>query len=192
MDCSASGLFLYAEHADSRHDEFSVGAEIFRGMRQFAALYQMKGRGSPLHHEHLERIAMKTQRLVGLSALILIFATTLFAGRTPGGRMQERLATRSDFENLQPGDRVAMVCKMCDAISVTEIESQVDAIALCEEGAEIKCSSCGETARVVRGGPPSKGRPEVKFRNEHGVECMHMAKLDRHDAATTESGHAHH
>jgi len=135
---------------------------------------------------------MKTQQLVGLSALILIFATTLFAGRTPGGRMQERLAAQRDFEDLKPGDRVAMVCKMCDSISVTEIESHEDAMALCEEGTEIKCSSCGETTRVVRRGPASKGRPEVSFRNEHGMECMHMAKLDCEDAATAESGHAHH
>jgi hypothetical protein len=135
---------------------------------------------------------MKTSKLFGLAALSLLLAGTTFAGRTPGGRAQERLSSIRHFESLQAGDQVAVICKMCDTMSIREIESHEDAMALCTEGTEIQCPSCMKTARVVRRGPPSKGlRDQVRFQDSEGNECMFMAKIES-ESTPTEGAHAHH
>jgi hypothetical protein len=119
-----------------------------------------------------------------VSGLVALFLATFslnsaFAGPPPGG--WNKLATLSsveDFQGLKSGDKIAQVCKMCDSISITEVQSNEQAMQFCKEGSKLDCPSCDNVAKVVRVGPPSKGTQNVRFVDDHGNTCMIMAKVE--------------
>ncbi|QYY36742.1 hypothetical protein [Ruficoccus sp. ZRK36] len=114
-----------------------------------------------------------------LIVFITLTSVSLLAGPTPGGwYKQKTLSTTEDFAALEPGDQVAQVCKKCDTVSMIEIESKSQAMALCKEGNTIDCPSCDNVAKVVRTGPPSKSRQKIQFVDDHGDACMFMAKME--------------
>lgn len=89
------------------------------------------------------------------------------------------LRSASAFEQTQPGEKIALVCKECDTVSVQTVASKEDAMKLCAEGAAVSCPSCKKVGKVVRHGPPGKEISHTEFRivNEKGEECMFYAKL---------------
>jgi hypothetical protein len=123
---------------------------------------------------------MKSKLVLALVTIIAIISgSSVFAGPPPGGwKGQQSLSTIQDFSDLKPGDQIVKVCKMCDAVSTAEIMSEEHAMAFCKEGASMDCPSCENVAKVVRTGPPAKGKQKVKFVDKHGNACMVMAKID--------------
>lgn len=91
------------------------------------------------------------------------------------------LRSTAAFEQVQPGDKIALVCKECNTVSVQQIESKEEAMKLCVEGATMACPSCKTVGTVVRHGPPGKEISHTEFRmvNAKGEECMFYAKLPK-------------
>ena len=124
---------------------------------------------------------MKHLRSAILATLAIGTASLVMAGPPPGGwTKQPSLSTVEDFASLKSGDQVAQVCKMCDSISVTEIESTEQAMQFCKEGASIDCPSCKNKAKVVHSGPGNQKNKIVRFVDDHGEACMLMTKMEPH------------
>lgn len=118
-----------------------------------------------------------------LVAGALLGSALVVLGVPPSKRMtpSQTLRTAEELSLLQPGDKVAFVCKQCDAVTVQTIESKEQAMALCKEGETVTCPSCQKEYKVTMHGPRSKpgSHPEVSYVNEKGEECMFIAKLDK-------------
>lgn len=100
------------------------------------------------------------------------------APRGPSWTPQRTLANVEDFEALKPGDTVAQVCKVCDSVSLVEIETKAQAMEYCKDGAVLNCPSCKKKATVtVRGPRPENTRRTVTYVDEHGEACMFLAKV---------------
>ena len=115
-------------------------------------------------------------------SLGLVFGSALFTLAIPPSKMtapSPALRSTEDFAKLNPGDKIALVCKECNSVTVTSVESKEAAMQLCKEGTTITCPSCKMVAKVVTHGPSGKeGTHTVtKIVNEKGEECMFMAKL---------------
>lgn len=123
---------------------------------------------------------MKIIRTLAIAALAI--STSIFSfGAPPSQRVAPALPLRTseDFAAVKTGDKLALVCKECDTISVYTATSPEEAMEYCKEGAEITCPSCKKTFKVVRRGPRSKSTTstEMRIMNEHGKECVFVAKL---------------
>lgn len=123
---------------------------------------------------------MKTIRSI-LAVGILCFTAVAAFALPPSKRTApaKSLRTTEEFSQVRPGDKLALVCKQCDTVTVQAITSKEEAMELCKEGAEIVCSSCNKTFKVVRHGPPGKGgtHTETRIVNDKGEECMFVTKL---------------
>lgn len=121
---------------------------------------------------------------IAVALLSAIIAVGAFANGPKGGptRLDSPLHLDSNYEKVVKGDNMVVACKTCDAMSIKSIESDAEALAYCEAGAEVSCPSCQKTARVervARPAPASKSGGAKKFRyvNEHGEECMIISKV---------------
>ncbi|OHE83709.1 MAG: hypothetical protein A3G75_01185 [Verrucomicrobia bacterium RIFCSPLOWO2_12_FULL_64_8] len=123
---------------------------------------------------------MKHSKLV-LAAVLFVntAALTLAAPASKRTSTSNALHASEDFAGLNAGDKIALVCKQCETVSVQTVASKGEAIEFCKEGAEIICPSCHKTFKVVRHGPPGKGGTHVETRivNDKGEVCMFVVKL---------------
>jgi hypothetical protein len=123
---------------------------------------------------------MKTIRSL-ITALIAIFALSSVAFALPPFKTGAPLSTlteKSQFEELKGGDKVALVCKMCDTVNVFDIKDKKHAMALCTEGRMIHCQVCKKKYKVTWT-PGKSGGPQYKLTivDEKGKPCMFLAKL---------------
>ncbi|MCB1120881.1 MAG: hypothetical protein KJT03_04990 [Verrucomicrobiae bacterium] len=125
---------------------------------------------------------MKTQL-----ALVAILSTFLTVGALadskdgPQRRLSGKVKLQTEFTQVNKGDELVLACKVCDAMSVVEVDSEVMANSFCQEGEELTCPSC-ETKLVVHKnnpGPRSKGKParHFKYVNQHGEDCLIVSKV---------------
>jgi hypothetical protein len=124
---------------------------------------------------------MKTIRSL-ITACIAIFALSSVAFALPPGKTGAQLPTltkKSQFEELKGGDKVALVCKMCDTVKVIDIRDAKQAMALCKEGRMVYCPVCKKKYKVTWTAPSKSGGPLTKLTivNEKGEPCMFFAKL---------------
>ena len=117
-----------------------------------------------------------------ITACIAIFAMSSVAFALPPGKTGAQLPTltkKSQFEELKGGDKVVLVCKMCDTVNVFDIKDKKHAMALCKEGRMIHCEVCKKKYKVTWTGPRKSGGPTRKLTivDEKGKPCMFLAKL---------------
>jgi len=124
---------------------------------------------------------MKTIKSILTTTLaVLTFATGALAAPGKNPETSPALKHESDFAALKVGDKVALVCKASDTVTVIDIKDQKEALALCKEGKMVECPDCKKEYKVTRGNPTGKGTPdrhEVVVVNEKGEPCMFFAKL---------------
>jgi hypothetical protein len=110
----------------------------------------------------------------------LLFATaaTAFA-LPPARRTSQPLRSAAALSELKPGDKLALVCKVCDTVTVIDVTSKEEAMKLCTEGEMVECGSCDKKFKVVAHGPRGKGgqHTETRIVNDKGEECMFVTKL---------------
>ena len=124
---------------------------------------------------------MKTLRSL-ITASIAILALSSVAFALPPWKTGAQLPTltkKSQFEELKGGDKVVLVCKMCDNVKVFDIKDKKQAMALCKEGSTIHCEVCKKKYKVTWTGPRKSGGPIRKLIivDEKGKPCMFFAKL---------------
>lgn len=123
---------------------------------------------------------MKSAKVILTTALLLVTSVVAFA-IPPAHRSGPgpALRTAESFKDVKPGDKLALVCKVCDTVTVLDVTTKEEAMKLCTEGAEVACGSCEKTFKVVAHGPRGKGRKHTETRivNDKGEECMFVTKL---------------
>lgn len=126
---------------------------------------------------------MKPIRILLISTLLV--GSALAAVAAPASKSVYSASARrtdDDFKSLKAGDRIALVCKECESVTVQTVESAEAAMNLCKEGEIVVCGSCNKVAKVVRRGPRSKTSTstatEVRYVNEKGEDCMFIVKLE--------------
>jgi hypothetical protein len=90
--------------------------------------------------------------------------------------------TKGDFETLKTGDKVALVCKASNSVTVIDIKNQKQALKLCKTGQMLHCPLCKNSYKVTLGNAIGKGagpQTTVVAVNEHGEPCMFFAKLTK-------------
>ncbi len=123
---------------------------------------------------------MKSIRILIVSALLISSAAVgIAAPASKATYTASARRTEADFKDIKPGDRIALVCKECESITVQTVDSTKAAMELCKEGATVVCPSCQATAKVTRRGPRSKATPqsEIRYQNAKGEDCMFVVKL---------------
>jgi hypothetical protein len=125
---------------------------------------------------------MKTIKSL-ITAFIAIFALSSVAFALPPGKTGAQLPAltkKSQFEELKGGDKVVLVCKMCDTVKVLDIRDNKQAMALCKEGRMIHCEVCKKKYKVTWTPPGKSGGPlttKLVIVNEKGEPCMFYARL---------------
>ena len=89
------------------------------------------------------------------------------------------LRANADFEQVQSGDKIALVCKECDSVTVQTVASKEEMMKHCAVGETITCPSCKTVGKVVKHGPSGKQGKHIETMivNQDGKECMFVAKL---------------
>jgi hypothetical protein len=126
---------------------------------------------------------MKKLLSIILVSIIGVAAVSTAAPRGQDWKPERSLSSVEDFQSLKAGDTVAQVCTMCDTVSTIQIKSKEQAMELCKEGVSIECPTCGSKATPFitnrsKAPLPANRRSRVTYVNEHGKECMFMAKVD--------------
>lgn len=126
---------------------------------------------------------MNPVKIILTTGLLLATAVAAFA-IPPAHRTgpAPALRTAEEFAEVKPGDKLLLVCKECNTVTVQTVASKEDAMEFCKEGAEIVCGSCKKTLKVVQHsgkGPRAKmgSHVETKIVNDKGEECMFVTKL---------------
>jgi hypothetical protein len=125
---------------------------------------------------------MKTLKSL-ITACIAVFALSSAAFALPPGKEGAQLPTltrKSQFEKLKGGDKVELVCKMCDTVKVINIRDAKQATALCKEGRMVYCPVCKKKYKVTWTPPGKSGGPlteKLTIVNEKGEPCMFYARL---------------
>lgn len=121
---------------------------------------------------------MKTLKsLITTCVAISALSTVTFA--LPPGKTGEQLPTlkkKSQFEELKAGDKVILVCKVCDTVRVFDIKDPKEAMALCKEGRMVYCPVCKKKYKVTWTPPSKAGGPLVTVVDEKGKPCMFFVK----------------
>ena len=123
---------------------------------------------------------MKINRFVLLFGAILSAATAALAVPNSKSTYTSRaLRTDQEFAQVKAGDRIALVCKQCDSVTVQTVQSKDEMMELCKEGHTVTCPSCHTAVKAVRHGPPGKSTTSaaVTYVNDKGEECIFVAKL---------------
>lgn len=125
---------------------------------------------------------MNTFRSILTGFFILASGVALFAAPPSKSNNYTRSAiqTTEAFQDIKPGEKVAIVCKECQSLTVTTIAQKADAMKLCKEGDSVTCPSCKKTVRIVRRGPPGRSgtvTSKIVYVNEKGEECMFVTKV---------------
>ncbi len=118
---------------------------------------------------------MKT--LLKTTFAILALSSAAFA--LPPGKGGTELTTKAQFDALKAGDKVTLVCKMCDYHAVIDIKDSKSAMELCKEGRTVHCPTCKKDFKVTWGNPTGKaGGPTttVTIVDESGKPCMAYVK----------------
>lgn len=125
---------------------------------------------------------MKPTRILILSVMLLGSAVAGFgapASKTSYTASARR--TEADFRAFKAGDKIALVCKECESVTVQTVDSPEAAMKLCKEGDSVTCSACKKTYKVFKRGPRSQNtmaETEVHYQNEKGEDCMFVVKLE--------------
>ncbi len=128
---------------------------------------------------------MKT-KLVIVTILSALLAFDLFAKGPKGGQTRlDDLRLKSDYEKVKKGDELVVVCKVCNAITIEDIETDQKADSFSEAGKELECSTCKAKAIVSkfdqqqqhRPHPRNKPKRNIIYVNEHGEECLIVSKV---------------
>jgi hypothetical protein len=124
---------------------------------------------------------MKTiKNLFVAGTLLAIFSSSAMAlPAWKAGAPFHALTTKADFESLEPGSQLVLVCKTSDTVTLIDIKNRKQAMALCTEGRMIHCSACKKKYRVVWSNPAHRGTPHKVMRivNEKGEPCMFIARI---------------
>jgi hypothetical protein len=115
-----------------------------------------------------------------ITAFVATFTLSSVAFALPPGKTGEQLPTlkkKSQFEELRAGDKVMLVCKMCDTVRVFDIKDPKEAMALCKEGRMVYCPVCKKNYKVTWTPPSKAGGPLVTVVDEKGKPCMFFVKL---------------
>jgi len=124
---------------------------------------------------------MKTIKSIITAAVALIaLSSAAFALPAWKGGPATPAMTTGDFETLKAGDKIALVCKASDSITVIDIKDQKEALELCKAGKMVHCPLCKKDYKVTLVNPTGKGagpQSKVVVVNEKGEPCMFFAKL---------------
>jgi hypothetical protein len=123
----------------------------------------------------------KTLRSI-IIACVAIFALSSVAFALPPEKTGAQLPTltrQSQFEELKGGDKVELVCKVCDTVKVIDIRDAKEVMALCNEAGWFIVPSARRNTRSL--GLPRQIRwtadPKLAIVNEKVEPCMFFAKL---------------
>ncbi len=121
---------------------------------------------------------MKTKLMLILAGLALGAAVPAFAG-PPSKQFYDTLRREAQFSQLKPGERIVYVCKQCEAVTETTVESAAQAMEHCKAGATATCPACHAKTRVVLKGMPKSPDPQrvIVYTNDKGEACMFIAKV---------------
>jgi len=121
---------------------------------------------------------MKTLKSL-ITTCVTIFALSSVTFALPPGKTGEQLPTlkkESQFKELKAGDKVMVVCKICDTVRVFDIKDPKEAMALCKEGRMVYCPVCKKKYKVTWIPPSKSGGPLVTVVDEKGKPCMFFVK----------------
>jgi hypothetical protein len=119
---------------------------------------------------------MKTLKSI-LTATFAVLALSSAAFALPPGKGGPEITTKAQFAELKGGDKVTLVCKMCDSHTVVDIKDTASAMKLCEEGSKIHCPTCKKDYKVTWGNPKSGGpTTTMTIVDENGKPCMAYIK----------------
>jgi len=113
---------------------------------------------------------------------ILTLSTAAFALPASKGGPAEPALTKGDFGTLKTGDKIALVCKASNSVTVIDIKNQKQAMELCKAGKMIHCPLCKTNYKVKLGNSNGKGtgsQTTVVAVNEKGEPCMFFARLSK-------------
>jgi nitrite reductase/ring-hydroxylating ferredoxin subunit len=126
---------------------------------------------------------MKTIKLLLTTTFaVIVLSSAAFALPAWKGGPADPAMTKGDFETLKTGDKIVLVCKASDSITVIDIKDKKMALALCKEGRMVHCPLCKKDYKLIWGNPTGKaGGPETKVTmvNEKGEPCMFFAKVSK-------------
>ncbi len=122
---------------------------------------------------------MKTLTNIIVLSLALGFATTLSAQRANQpipNKTYQKADSEEAIKAMKAGDRYALVCKMCDSVTIKEVGDEKETEALCHDGGSVHCDSCKKdfTVKSVGNRP---GNRTVSIVNAEGKECMVVVPL---------------
>lgn len=124
---------------------------------------------------------MKTLKsLLTTTATLIALSSAAFALPAWKGGPPEPAMKKSDFDGLKAGDKIALVCKVSDSVTVIDIKDEKAALELCQEGRMVHCPVCKKEYRTTWVNPTGKGpgpQTQVVIVNEKGEPCMFYARI---------------
>jgi len=118
--------------------------------------------------------------LITATVALLALSTAAFALPAWKGGPASPSMTKGDFQTLKAGDKIALVCKVSNSVTVIDIKDQKMALELCTAGKMVHCPLCKKDYKITLGNPNGKGvgpQSKVVVVNEKGEPCMFFAKL---------------
>lgn len=124
---------------------------------------------------------MKTIKSILTTTVALIALSSAAFALPPGkGGPASPAMNKGDFDGLKAGDKVALVCKASDSVTIIDIKDQKTAMELCKEGQMVHCPMCKKEYKTTLVNPTGKGagpKTKVVIVNEKGEPCMFFAKV---------------
>jgi hypothetical protein len=123
--------------------------------------------------KNLKSILTTTLALIALSSVA--FALPAWKGGPPEPAMK-----KGDFDALKPGDKIALVCKVSDSVTIIDVKDEKAALELCKEGRMVHCPVCKKEYKTTWVNPTGKGvgpQTKVVIVNDKGEPCMFYAKI---------------
>jgi len=124
---------------------------------------------------------MKTIKSILTTTVALIaLSSAAFALPAWKGGPATPAMNKGDFDGLKAGDKVALVCKVSDSVTIIDIKDQKTAQELCKEGQMVECPMCKKQYKTTFVNPTGKGagpQTKVVIVNEKGEPCMFFAKV---------------
>jgi hypothetical protein len=124
---------------------------------------------------------MKTIKSILTTTLALIALSSAAFALPPGkGGPAIPAMKKGDFDALKAGDKIALVCKVSDSVTIIDIKDEKAALELCEEGRMVHCPVCKKEYKTTWVNPTGKGtgpQTKVVIVNDKGEPCMFYAKI---------------